>query len=57
MLPPNGRRRHKFWRRTFWPGPLTLVLKKQAAVPALVTAGIGYGWRAHAGASGRAGFD
>jgi L-threonylcarbamoyladenylate synthase len=23
----------------FWPGPLTLVLKKQAAVPALVTAG------------------
>jgi L-threonylcarbamoyladenylate synthase len=24
----------------FWPGPLTLVLKKQAAVPALVTAGL-----------------
>jgi L-threonylcarbamoyladenylate synthase len=26
--------------QTFWPGPLTLVLKKQAAVPALVTAGL-----------------
>ncbi len=24
----------------FWPGPLTLVLKKQAAIPALVTAGL-----------------
>ena len=26
--------------RRFWPGPLTLVLKKQAAVPGLVTAGL-----------------
>jgi L-threonylcarbamoyladenylate synthase len=26
--------------QTFWPGPLTLVLKKQAAIPALVTAGL-----------------
>jgi L-threonylcarbamoyladenylate synthase len=26
--------------RRFWPGPLTLVLKKQPAVPALVTAGL-----------------
>ena len=26
--------------QTFWPGPLTLVLKKQPAVPALVTAGL-----------------
>ncbi len=26
--------------RRFWPGPLTLVLKKQAAVPTLVTAGL-----------------
>jgi L-threonylcarbamoyladenylate synthase len=26
--------------QTFWPGPLTLVLKKQAVVPALVTAGL-----------------
>jgi len=26
--------------RRFWPGPLTLVLKKQTAVPALVTAGL-----------------
>src|SRR5271154_5822922 len=24
----------------FWPGPLTLVLKKQSAIPALVTAGL-----------------
>ncbi len=30
----------QFLARTFWPGPLTLVLKKQAAVPALVTAGL-----------------
>ncbi len=26
--------------KTFWPGPLTLVLRKQPAVPALVTAGL-----------------
>jgi L-threonylcarbamoyladenylate synthase len=26
--------------QTFWPGPLTLVLKKQSAVPELVTAGL-----------------
>ncbi len=32
----------------FWPGPLTLVLPKTAAVPDLVTAGLQYGWCAHA---------
>ena len=33
----------------FWPGPLTLVLKKQPAIPSIVTAGLDtvgvHGWR------------
>ncbi len=29
-----------FWRQRFWPGPLTLVLKKASVIPALLSAGL-----------------
>ena len=47
----------EFLAQKFWPGPLTLVLKKQPAVSRSGYRGTGYRWRAHAVASGRAGAD
>ena len=41
----------------FWPGPLTLVLKKQPSVPTVVTAGLDTVGVRHAVASGSAGID
>lgn len=40
LLDEQGRRRLALLIRWFWPGPLTLVLPKQAAVPDLATSGL-----------------
>ena len=41
--------------KEFWPGPLTLVLKKQPAVPIAGNRGVGYSRCSHARASSRSG--
>ncbi|MEI9970078.1 MAG: Sua5/YciO/YrdC/YwlC family protein [Terracidiphilus sp.] len=41
----------------FWPGPLTLLLKRTSAVPDASDSGKAAGGRAHAGTPGRAGVD
>ena len=56
-LAPNGPNRAETLARAFWPGPLTLVVPKQPAIPDIVTAGLPTRGSAHARASAGAGAD